>query len=251
MALTGTVVMGPSNSVCGADPQPGSRLQAAYSLAMTAHESQPGAHAATSIGHLSRQLADTTRQLYDLGWMRGTSGNVSVRASVDPTRLIVSASGFTKHRAGVEHAVVTDDRGVALSDQEFLPSAEAQVHAAIIAETGAGAVVHVHAISSVLAASRWPGGVVLRDVEQLKGLGRSAEGEDVRIPVVENSQDMHALSESIRGSLEPLTPLILVAGHGMYVWGTDLEDAANRTESADWLLQLALMNPILGSGART
>lgn len=218
---------------------------------MTGRESLPGGQHAASIGELSIQLADTTRQLYDLGWMRGTSGNVSVRASVDPTRLIVSASGFTKHRAGVQHAVVTDGNGIALEEQEHRPSAEAQVHAAIIAETGAGAVVHVHAIASVLAAARWPGGVSLRGIEQLKGLGRSAEGEEVRIPVVGNSQDMDVLSESVRRALEPATPLVLVADHGMYVWGADLEDAANRTESADWLLQLALIDPILGSGARS
>ncbi len=218
---------------------------------MTGRESLPAGQHAASVGELSIQLAETTRQLYDLGWMRGTSGNVSVRASTDPTRLIVSASGFTKHRASVQHAVMTDAHGVALKDQEHQPSAEAQVHAAIIAETGAGAVVHVHAIASVLAAARWPSGVSLRGIEQLKGLGLSAEGEEVHVPVVANSQNMDLLSESIRRSLVPATPLVLVADHGMYVWGADLEDAANRTESADWLLQLALIDPILGSGART
>ena len=36
--------------------------------------------------------------------------------------------------------------------------------------SGAGAVVHVHALASVLAAAHWPDGVVLRDLEQLKAL---------------------------------------------------------------------------------
>ncbi len=218
---------------------------------MTTHGRHGGGHHGAPYAHLADRLADTTRHLYDLGWMRGTSGNVSVRASVEPPRLLVSASGIAKHRAAVEHAVVTDEHGIAVVGQVHRPSAEAKVHAAIIAEAGAGAVVHVHAMASVLAAARWPSGVEMRGVEQLKGLGRSAEGEVVRIPVVANSQDMDDLSERVRRALDPATPVVLVADHGMYVWGDDLEDAANRTESADWLLQLALVDPILGSGART
>lgn len=217
---------------------------------MTNRGGLPSGHHGAPYSHLAHKLADTTKQLYDLGWMRGTSGNVSVRASQEPPRLLVSASGIAKHRTAVEHAVVTDDRGIAVDGQAHRPSAEAQVHAAIIAEVGAGAVVHVHAMASVLAASRWPDGVIMRNIEQLKGLGRAAEGEDVRIPVVANSQDMNDLSERIRRALDPATPVVLVADHGMYVWGSDLEEAAHRTESADWLLQLALVDPILGGGAR-
>ncbi len=205
-----------------------------------------GSHAQ---GHLEMRLAETTRQLYDLGWMRGTSGNVSVRASHEPARLLVSASGIAKHRTAAEHAVLTDDRGIAIEGQAHVPSAESKVHAAIIAEAGAGAVVHVHAMASVLAASRWPAGVRLRGIEQLKGLGLSAEGDGIVVPVVHNSQDMDDLSERIRRALDPAIPVVLVADHGMYVWGTSLDDAANRTESTDWLLQHALLNDVLGNPA--
>lgn len=188
------------------------------------------------------RLAATTRQLYDLGWMRGTSGNVSVVAQDDPRHILVSASGIAKHSTQPEHAVVTDAAGVALDGQVHAPSAESKVHAAIVDETGARAVVHVHAMASVLAATRWPGGVVLSSVEQLKGLGCSAEGEQYTVPVVANSQDMDDLSDRIRRAMNPDIPIVLVADHGMYVWGQSLEDAANRTESADWILQHALLH---------
>jgi len=202
-----------------------------------------------SVHHGRAQLlAQTTRQLYDLGWMRGTSGNVSVVAHEDPRRILVSASGIAKHATQPEHAVMTDDRGVAIADQSHAPSAEAPVHAAIVDEAGASAVVHVHAMASVLAAERWPTGVVLRGVEQMKGLGLSAEGEQFTVPVVANSQDMAVLSESIRRALDPRVPMVLVADHGMYVWGSSLTDAANRTESADWLLQHALLRDMMTTG---
>lgn len=191
------------------------------------------------------QLAATTRQLYDLGWMRGTSGNVSVIAQEEPRQLLVSASGIAKHATQAEHAVVTDAVGRAIDGQAHAPSAEAAVHAAIIDAVGARSVVHVHAMSSVLAAARWPGGVPMAGLEQLKGLGCSAEGPEYVVPVVANSQDMADLSRRIRDALDPAMPVVLVADHGMYVWGSSLEDAANRTESADWLLQYRLMHELV------
>lgn len=197
------------------------------------------------------RLAATTRQLYDLGWMRGTSGNVSVVAQDDPRRILVSASGIAKHATQPEHAVMTDEQGVALPGQAHAPSAESKVHAAIVDAAGARSVVHIHAMSSVVAAARWPSGVVLSDVEQLKGWGCAAEGEQYIVPVVPNSQDMDALSAAIRRAVVPEVPAVLVADHGMYVWGASLDEAANRTESADWLLQHALLIDLMAGSAHT
>ena len=56
--------------------------------------------------------------------------------------------------------------------------------------TGAGAVFHVHAFDAVVAGHRWPGGVEIRDMEMLKGIGHRAHDETVTIPVIANDQDM-------------------------------------------------------------
>ena len=191
-------------------------------------------------GQVPGQVAETTRRLYELGWMRGTSGNVSAVESDDPRVLAVSASGIAKHAMSAEHAVRTDHRGTPLSGQSLRPSAEARVHAAVIEATGARGVVHVHALSSVLAAARWPSGVVLQDAEQLKGIGREAHGDRVVVPVVPNSQDMEQLSAEILARLDPAVPGVIVAEHGLYAWGSSLEDAVHRTESMDWLFDYAL-----------
>lgn len=188
----------------------------------------------------AQEVADTTRRLYDLGWMRGTSGNVSLVESDDPTVLAVSASGIAKHAMAAEHAVRTDGRGQAIAGQHLSPSAEARVHAAVIEATGARGVVHVHAMSSVVAAARWPEGVALRDVEQLKGIGRGAHGDRVVVPVVANGQDMELLSARILASLDQDVPAVIVAEHGLYAWGASLEEAVHRTESLDWLFEHAL-----------
>ena len=114
------------------------------------------------------------------------------------------------------------------------------MHAAVIAETGAGAVVHVHSLAAVEAAARWPEGVPLIDVEQLKGIGRGAHGDAVTVPVVANSQDTADLSARILAAHEPGVPGVIVAEHGLYAWGSSLGEAIDRTESFDWLFDHAL-----------
>ncbi|MFM1966943.1 MAG: hypothetical protein RL134_2668 [Actinomycetota bacterium] len=182
-------------------------------------------------------LARASRRLYALGWMRGTSGNVSVR---DGAEILVTASGIDKSAVEASDAVLIDVNGDALPGQDRRPSAEAPVHAAIIAEAGAEAVAHVHSLAAVEAAARWPQGVPLVDVEQLKGIGRGAHGDLVVVPVVDNSQDMADLSARILAARDPGVPGVIVAEHGLYAWGASLGEAIDRTESFDWLFDYAL-----------
>ena len=190
------------------------------------------------------ELARTSRRLYDLGWMRGTSGNVSV---LDGSQLIVTASGVDKSSLGETDVVEVDAHGAALPGQSLTPSAEARVHAAILEAARARAAVHVHAMSGVLAAARWPGGVPLVDVEQLKGIGRGAHGDLVTVPVVANSQDMDELSTRVVQAMDTRVPCVIVAEHGIYTWGGSLEEAVARTESLDWLFEHALRLDALGA----
>ncbi|TEX49046.1 MAG: methylthioribulose-1-phosphate dehydratase [Actinomycetales bacterium mxb001] len=190
------------------------------------------------------ELARTSRRLYDLGWMRGTSGNVSV---LDGSQLFVTASGVDKSSLGETDVVEVDGHGAALPGQSLTPSAEARVHAAILEAARARAAVHVHAMSGVLAAARWPGGVPLVDVEQLKGIGRGAHGDRVTVPVVANSQDMAELSARVVQGMDTGVPCVIVAEHGIYTWGGSLEEAVARTESLDWLFEHALRLDALGA----
>src|SRR5690606_38536110 len=104
------------------------------------------------------------------------------------------------------------------------------LHARIARVAGAGAAIHVHAPTAVLAAERWPSGVVLRDMEMLKGIGRSAHDEEVVFPVVQNSQDMTELGDAFAATYDGRTPVLLVARHGMYAWGRDLVEARHHAE---------------------
>ena len=190
-------------------------------------------------------LAAECARYTGMGWMRGTSGNLSVTLGRDPLRLAVTASGLDKGELAPTDVVVVDADGEPVADQRgrsgaaLRPSAEAGLHARIAAVAGAGAVVHLHMLSPVVAAELWPNGIVLRDLEMLKGFGRRAEDDEVLIPVVPNSQDMRVLGDAFERSHDPMTPALVVARHGVYVWAEDLLTARHRAECLEWLLRFA------------
>ena len=188
-------------------------------------------------------LAAEAARFASLGWMRGTSGNLSVVLSREPLCLAVTASGLDKGELGEADIVAVDADGAPVATPapaRLRPSAEAAVHARIAAITGAGAAVHVHTFAAVAAGHYWPAGVEQEGVEMLKGIGIPAECVGVRVPVVPNSQDMRLLGDRIEAGRDPRVPAVIVAGHGLYAWGGDMRQARHHIEVVGWLLELAL-----------
>lgn len=192
-----------------------------------------------------QELADEAARYAAMGWMRGTSGNLSVVLGRDPLRLAVTASGLDKGELTADDHVEIDALGEPIGPG--VPSAEAGLHARIAAVSGAGAVVHVHALAPVLAGERWPGGVQLQDLEMLKGFGRLAHDDLVTIPVIPNGQDMRVLGDAFERGYRADTPALIVARHGIYVWGADLRQARHRLECLEWLLRFILEEAGRGS----
>ena len=190
-----------------------------------------------------RALAAEAARFAGIGWMRGTSGNLSIVLNRAPLRLAVTVSGLDKGDLTSADVVVVDSLGRAVPEQprpDLIPSAEAELHARVASLSGAGAVVHVHALPAVLAGHWWPDGIELRDLEMLKGIGRSAHDDLVTIPVVPNGQDMRLLGDEVEKVFDPRTPAVVVARHGMYAWGRDLLQARHHTEIVEFLLQFAV-----------
>ncbi|MFI2242044.1 acireductone synthase [Streptomyces chrestomyceticus] len=199
---------------------------------------------ADEVRRAGARLAAEAARFAGFGWMRGTSGNLSVVLARDPLRLAVTASGRDKGELTEDDVVLVDGRGAAVAGTAGpvagagKPSAEAGLHARVVRLTGAGAVVHVHTVAAVAMGRRRPGGIVFRDLEMLKGLGVPAEGTTVRLPVIANSQDMDVLGDRLEEAREPRMPAVVVAGHGLYVWGEDLPQARHHAEVVQWLLEL-------------
>jgi 2,3-diketo-5-methylthio-1-phosphopentane phosphatase/methylthioribulose-1-phosphate dehydratase len=192
------------------------------------------------------RIAETCGKLAALGWMRGTSGNVSEVLTKSPLLLAVSATERDKSTLAAGDVAVVGAAGQPIVVPGFKaakPPAGAALHARIAAVSGAGAVVHVHTVCAVRAAAQSPDGIVLSDLEMLKGLGRAASGDKVKIPVIPNSQDPAALGDAFAAAHDASVPMIVVAGHGLYAWGEDLDAARRVAEYADWLLDYAVASP--------
>jgi len=192
-------------------------------------------------------LAAEALRFSGYGWMRGTSGNLSVVIERDPLVLAVTASGLDKSELTESDVVLIDGVGAAIDPEDQRPpSAEAGLHAHIAARTGANAVFHVHAFDAVVAGHRWPGGVEIRDMEMLKGIGHLAHDETVTIPVIRNDQDMTVEAAWFDEVYRPATaevpevPALIVASHGIYAWGADVAAARRHLEITEWLLRFAV-----------
>jgi methylthioribulose-1-phosphate dehydratase len=185
-------------------------------------------------------LARESARFAALGWMRGTSGNLSLVLERDPLCLAVTASGKDKGELTAADMVIVDADGHAVDPDAGRPSAEAAFHARITQLSGAGAVVHVHHLGAVVAGDRAPTGIRIEGLEMLKGIGRKAEGDPVTIPVVPNSQDMHELGDRFAAVYDAGTPAVVIASHGLYAWGDDMLQARHHTEIIGWVLDYLL-----------
>jgi methylthioribulose-1-phosphate dehydratase len=62
----------------------------------------------------------------------------------------------------------------------------------------------------------------------------------VTIPVIANGQDMRVLGDAFERGHRADTPALIVARHGIYVWGATLREARHRLECLEWLLRFAV-----------
>ena len=176
------------------------------------------------------------------GWVLGTSGNFSAVTSVDPLRLLITASSLDKGRLSADDFLEVDGTGASINGAVGKPSAETLLHIAVVEATGAASVLHTHSVwstvlSDVHAAA---GGFHIQGYEMLKGLEGIATHEQREwIPILENTQDMKALATQASALLheKPEVHGILIRQHGLYTWGKDLASAARHVEILEFLFE--------------
>ncbi|WP_051823215.1 bifunctional S-methyl-5-thioribose-1-phosphate isomerase/methylthioribulose 1-phosphate dehydratase [Streptomyces sp. NRRL S-1448] len=206
-------------------------------------------------GQLAAEVAAMSRALYERDWMPGTSGNISVRSATDPKTALITASGrdkgdLTARDLVAVHAETADP----LASDGPRPSAETAVHAAVYRTTDARAVIHVHAPYATAVAGRWaretaapgtgPVPLPLRAFELLKGLGL-ADPAATHVPVFPNHADVGRIATEVAHHLQDrpeAPPALLIADHGITVWGRDLAQARNRLECLEAICRLVLLD---------
>ena len=196
---------------------------------------------------IPQQLVEVGRRFYQRGWVFGTSGNFSVVLSRDPLRLAITSSGVDKGDLTADQILEIDERCEPAPSAAARPSAEARLHVEIVRTLGAGAVLHTHSIWSTLLSDRHAArlGLTIEGYEMLKGLAGVATHEHREwVPILDNDQDMVRLAVRVRDVLQskPMPHAFLLRRHGMYTWGSTLQEAVRHVEIVEFLLEAAGRN---------
>jgi len=196
---------------------------------------------------LRYQLCDVVRGIHARGWALATGGNFSAVLENKPLRILMTPSGIDKGDLCPEDLLIVNERAELEASQNPTlksgkPSAEALLHAVLVRERNAGAVLHTHSVANtVLSLDREE--IVLKDYEMLKGLSNvTTHAHTERIPVLNNSQDMNLLSSELRVVLKARPEIhgFILRGHGLYTWGDNLFEAKRHVEALEFLLNVEL-----------
>ena len=194
------------------------------------------------------RLAQVMQGIHQRGWCDGTGGNFSVVLQHQPLQLLMAPSGVDKGQVPADQLLVVDERGKVLTG-EGKASAETALHLRIVKATQAGAVLHTHSVAGTVLSRHYEDkrGIALEGWEMLKGLdGINTHASSINIPVISNSQSMHELGEAVAPFLETSPCGFLVAGHGLYAWGADLDASKRHLEILEFLLKVKLTQMQIG-----
>jgi methylthioribulose-1-phosphate dehydratase len=197
-------------------------------------------------------IVDLCRQFYAQGWVSGTGGGVSVR---DGNRIYVAPSGVQKERLTEGELYVLDLTGAMLegpADSGLAPSACTPLFLHAFNLRDAGAVIHSHAMSALLATLIHPTTFECTELEMIKGIAGHGYHDRLVVPIIENTAHECDLADSMADAMRahPRTSAVLVRRHGVYVWGKDWAQAKTHAECYHYLFEAAVRMTELGLDAR-
>lgn len=195
---------------------------------------------AIQIAEYSQAMIDAGRMFHGRGWVPATGGNFSARLS--PEHVLITASGWHKGELTPEGFLIADMDGKPL-DSARKASYETLLHMQIYRHDAAVAgVLHTHSIANTVLSRRLPE-IRLAGYELLKLLpGISTHDAEVIVPVFANDQDIARLAAQVDAHMKrhPETPAYLIAGHGLYAWGSSIAQARHRVEALEFMFECEL-----------
>ena len=191
---------------------------------------------------IAASIASIAKGFQVRGWALGTSGNLSAVVEREPLTLAMSPSGVDKGELTVGQILMIDEHAGVISAHHAKPSDESPLHIRIVKERGAGAVLHTHSIWNTILSDIYAadGGFSIEGYEMLKGLeGVNPHEHREWFPILENSQDMSTLADSIGETLgkHKDAHAFLLHRHGLYSWGRNLAQAKRHIEIIEFLLE--------------
>lgn len=194
----------------------------------------------TNLQTASQDLMAVGRQLYALGMVPATSGNLSTR--LDDGSLAITVSGSHKGRLSAEDIMQVSLQGESLDGRR--PSAETLLHTQLYARyPDAGVVLHPHSVNATVLSRLCKEWLLLKDYEILKAFpGIDTHACTVRMPVFDNDQNIGRLADKVDKCLAGFADLpgYLIRGHGFYTWGRDVDEAMRYVEAFEFLFACEL-----------
>ncbi|MBA4859844.1 class II aldolase/adducin family protein [Streptomyces sp. PSKA54] len=211
-----------------ADDQGPKREQALEQEHEQEHEREPGVGRPRDVlGRAWNELVATARRTVTDGLVVGTSGNVSVRVG---GTVLVTPSGVPYDRLTAQDAVAVDLDGKQLLG-DLAPTSELPMHLAIYRSTGAGAVVHTHAVHATAVSTLVPELPLIHYMA-------AALGGPVRVARYA-LYGTDELAENMLRALEDRTGCLL-QNHGTVTYGATLDQAYDRTAQLEWMCRVWL-----------
>ncbi|KAG6494051.1 hypothetical protein ZIOFF_049069 [Zingiber officinale] len=216
-----------------------------------------------AVGEARALVADLCRHFYNLGWVTGTGGSITVKVHDDavpkPHQLIVmSPSGVQKERMVPEDMYVMSGSGDVLSAPSPKPyphkppkcSDCAPLFMKAYLMRNAGACIHSHGMESCLITMINPSAKEFRitHMEMIKGIQGHGYYDELVVPIIENTAHERELTESLSEAMAayPKATAVLVRNHGIYVWGDSWINAKTQAECYHYLFDAALKLHQLG-----
>ena len=193
-------------------------------------------------------LIRVSKELAERGWLRATSGNLSIRDTQTGT-VYITRSGADKQRLQSDDVLTLSAHGEIVQGSGR-PSFETAIHQAIYRSVDAGAVFHVHTVyNNLVSRHTVDGGIEFHDHEMLKALGHWDEGARITLPVVPNYADIDRLAEAVAKVVSPSVPAVLLARHGIYAFGETADAALRHLEAFEFLFEWLALDRISGAAA--
>ncbi|TPG45496.1 methylthioribulose 1-phosphate dehydratase [Roseomonas nepalensis] len=194
-------------------------------------------------------VIEAGRRMAERNWVPATAGNISVR--LPGNRVAITRSGFHKAHLTADAVMAVDLQGVP-EDGALRPSAETGLHCGVYrAFPAARAVVHGHSVANTVLSRRAGETIRLEGYELLKAFpGLDTHAAAVAVPVLDNDQDITRLQAAVEARwarmADPVVPGYLIRGHGVYVWGPDMDAALARLEGLEFMLACKMAAISLG-----
>ena len=189
-----------------------------------------------------QNLIDTGHWMSQQGWCPASSGNLSARLS--PHQVMITVSGCSIGQLSHADLLQVDLDGVPCHTA-LKPSAETLLHTALYTlESNIAVILHTHSIAStVLSRITTANQIAFSGYEIQKALTNQHDHHArISLPVFDNAQDMLFLADQISQKYReiPFQWGFLLRGHGLYVFGKDINEARKHLECLEFLLACEL-----------